>query len=99
MAASSRSRLQNALEPLDAVGELLLGGGEPPAHEAIAVSADRRPGREPEADVAHELLAEGEAVRHPVDLKEDVHRARRHSDFYPRHLAKLIDEKFPRPAV
>ena len=82
IAASSRSRLQKRsgsafrssitqrpLQAGNAVRQLLLRRGEAPAHEALAFRAERRSRCEPEADVAHQLLAEKRGCPHAFYLK------------------------------
>src|SRR5688572_3415016 len=64
--------LQCAPQARNAVGELFFRCGEAPAHVALAFRTERRARREPEADIAHELLAERQAVFHSVHLEERI---------------------------
>src|SRR5436190_820063 len=77
----------------DAFEQTFLAGCKAPAREALAFGAEGAAGCEPQPRLAHQPLAEVEAVHDPFDTEEDVHRPRRRRDFYALDSAELRDQK------
>src|SRR5207302_9687316 len=76
-------RAEGTPQSRNARGETIFRGGEAPAHVAFALRAERRTGRESQSVLAHETLAECEAVAHAFDPEEGVHGSRGKSRFHP----------------
>src|SRR6185503_21311064 len=69
-----------------------------PAHEPLALRPECRAGRETEPRSAHELLAERQAIGHPRDAEERVHRSARQRDLDARNRVQLAHQEVARAA-
>src|SRR6266851_9623553 len=91
-------QFQITRQPPDPLRQPFLAGGEAPAQEAVAFGSEGAAGGETQPRLAHEALAEVEAVLDAFDAEEDVHRARRRGDFDAAERSKSRNEKIARGA-
>src|SRR2546428_2776974 len=82
---------ERAAQPRDAVSEPVGLGGEAPPQITFAFRTERGTRREPESVLAHQALAEGEAVAQSLHAQERVHRAVGHGRLDLRQLSHLGD--------
>src|SRR4029453_7644205 len=77
----------------------VLARGETPPHESLALGPKRYPRRKTEIGVNHQVLAELQAVLHPLHPEKRVHRSWRRRPLDARNRVQSRDQEVARAAI